>query len=126
VFIPVVFEEQLVPNTFEFALNHIVDHALDLAALDAWFQNDETGASAYDPGVMLNIVLLAYRQGLISSRRIARACEQNVLFMAINSDSRPSFTHIAKFVRHLVDQIQPWFKQVLMICDAQGKKRNTR
>jgi hypothetical protein len=34
VFIPVVFEEQLVPNTFEFALNHIVDHELDLAALD--------------------------------------------------------------------------------------------
>jgi hypothetical protein len=55
VFIPVVFDEQLMPNTFEFALNHSVDHELDLAALAVWFQNDETGASAYDPRVTLSV-----------------------------------------------------------------------
>ena len=68
----------------------------------------------------LKVVLLAYRRGLISSRSIARACEQNVQFMAISGDSRPSDTHIAEFVRNLADQIQPLVKQVLMICDAQG------
>jgi transposase len=119
-FVPVVLEEQILPGTFEFALNHIVDHELDLSALDARFDNDATGASAYDPRVMLKIVLLAYSRGLISSRSIERACEQNVQFMAISGDNRPSYTHIAKFVRQMADSIQPLFKQVLLICDAQG------
>ena len=64
--IPVVLREQIQPGTFEFALDHLVDHELDLSALDARFNNDEVGASAYDPRVMLKIVLLAYSRGLIS------------------------------------------------------------
>ena len=51
--------------------------------------NDEVGASAYDPRVMLNIVLLSYSRGLISSRKIEQACSQNVLFIAISGDSQP-------------------------------------
>lgn len=119
-FIPVVLSEQIQPGTFEFAVDHLVDQELDLSALDARFHNDETGASAYDPRVMLKIVLLAYSRGLISSRKIAQACEHNVLFIAISGDSRPSFTQIAKFVRELGDDIQSLFTQVLMTCDRLG------
>lgn len=90
-FLPVVLAEQIQPGTFEFALDHLVDNELDLTALDARFHNDETGASAYDPRVMLKIVLLAYSRGLVSSRSIERACAQNVLFMAIGGDSQPSY-----------------------------------
>jgi transposase len=118
--LPVVLADQVQPGTFEFALDHLVDHELDLSALDARFRNDETGASAYDPRVMLKIVLLAYSRGLITSRTIARACEQNVLFMAVSGDSQPSYTHIAKFVRELGEQIQPMFTQVLVTCDKLG------
>jgi len=71
--LPVVLSEQIVPGSFAFALNYLVDNELDLSALDARFKNDEVGASAYDPRVMLKIVLLAYSQGLISSRVIAHA-----------------------------------------------------
>ena len=88
--LPVVLAEQVQPGTFEFALLHLVDHELDVSALDARFHNGETGASAYDPRVMLKIVLLAYSRGLISSRRIEQACQQNVLFMAVSGDSQPS------------------------------------
>lgn len=118
--IPVMLHEQIQPGTFEFALDHLVDHELDLSALDARFRNDEVGASAYDPRVMLKIVLLAYSRGLISSRKIEQACEQNVLFMAISGDSHPSFTHIARFVRELGPEVQALFTQVLMICDRSG------
>ena len=68
-----VLSEQIQPGTFEFALDHLVDHKLDLSALGARFSNDQTGASAYDPRVMLKIVLLAYSWGLISSRSIEAA-----------------------------------------------------
>jgi hypothetical protein len=48
--LPVVLADQIVPGTFEFALDHLVDHELDLSGRDARFRNDETGASAYDRG----------------------------------------------------------------------------
>ena len=118
--LPVVLSEQIIPGSFAFALNYLVDHELDLKPLDAQFKNDEVGASAYDPRVMLKIVLLAYSQGLISSRVIEQACARNVQFIAISGDSQPSHTHIAKFVSSLSDPIKPLFSQVLMICDAQG------
>jgi transposase len=119
-FIPVVLDEQIQPGTFEFALQHLVDVELDLTPLDARFRNDATGASAYDPRVMLKIVLLAYSRGLITSRKIAAACEHNVLFMAVSGDARPCYTHIARFVRELGPQIGALFTQVLMTCDRLG------
>jgi transposase len=119
-FIPVVLDEQIQPGTFEFALRHLIDEELDLTPLDAKFRNDQTGASAYDPRVMLKIVLLAYSRGLITSRKIEQACEHNVLFMALSGDARPSYTHIAKFVRELGPQVSSLFTQVLITCDRLG------
>jgi hypothetical protein len=40
--------------------------------------------------------------------------------LTLSGDSQPSYTHIAKFVRELADQIQPLFTQVLLVCDRQG------
>jgi len=45
--LPVVLSEEIIPGSFAFALNHLVDSELDLSALDAKFKNDDTGASAY-------------------------------------------------------------------------------
>ncbi len=115
--LPVILAEQIQPGSFEFALDHLVEHELELSKLDARFDNDETGASAYDPRVMLKIVLLAYSRGLVSSRRIAHACEHNIQFIALSGDARPSYTHIAKFVRELGPQIRELFTQVLITCD---------
>ncbi len=53
--LPVVLPEQIQSGTFEFSLDHLVDHELNLAALDARLNNDETGASAYNPRVMLKV-----------------------------------------------------------------------
>ena len=118
--LPVVLSEQIEPGSFAFALQYLVDHELDLSELDARFKNDEVGASAYDPRVMLKIVLLAYSQSIVSSRAIERTCQRNVQFIAISGDSQPSHAHIAKFVSSLGEQIKPLFAQVLMTCDAQG------
>lgn len=118
--LPVVLSEQILPGSFAFALDYLVDNELDLTAMDAQFKNDAVGASAYDPRVMLKIVLLAYSQGIISSRGIEQACARNVQFIALSGDSQPSHTHIAKFVCSLSEQIKPLFSQVLITCDAQG------
>lgn len=119
-FLPVVLEQQLVPGTFEFALHTLIDAEFDLSALAAKYRNDETGAPAYDPAVMLKIVLLAYSRGMVSSRAIERACAENVLFMAISGDTQPAYTTIAAFVRGLSDEITAIFTEVILICDRQG------
>ncbi|WP_310569928.1 integrase core domain-containing protein [Gemmatimonas sp.] len=45
-FLSVDLARQLLPGTFEHALNHLLDHEVDLAHFDARFKNDATGAPA--------------------------------------------------------------------------------
>ena len=80
--LPVDLSRQLLPGTFEHALSHLLDHELDLRALDERFRNDETGAPAYAPSVLLKVILFAYSRGMVSSRAIEQACRENVVFMA--------------------------------------------
>jgi transposase len=117
--LPVDLKSQLQPGTFEFALNEIVDE-LDLSIFDHRFHNDETGAPAYDPAILLKIVLFAYSRGITSSRQIERACRENVVFMALSADSRPHFTTIAEFVSSMKEEISPLFRNVLMVCAQEG------
>jgi len=118
--IPVDFDRQVIPGSFEHALCHLVDHEIDLAGLEARYRNDSTGAPAFAPNVLLKIVLLGYSRGLVSSRAIAAACRDNVLFMAVSGDSAPHFTTIAGFVAELGDEAARIFARVRMICDRQG------
>lgn len=45
-FIAVDLERQLLPGTFEHALNHLIDHELDLSGFDARYRNDEPARPA--------------------------------------------------------------------------------
>ncbi len=78
-FIPVDFSRQILPGSFEYALCHLIDHEIDLSEIDARFRNDEVGAPAYFPALLLKIVLLAYSRGLVSSRAIESACRHNAV-----------------------------------------------
>lgn len=118
--LPVDLAAQLLPGSFEHALDFLIDTELDVSGIARRYLNDDTGAPAYDPAVMLKIVLLAYSRGIVSSRSIERLCRENVLFMAISGDSAPQFTTVAKFVRELADETEAIFTQVLLICDRQG------
>jgi transposase len=119
-FIALDLERQLLPGTFEHALNHLLDHEIDLSALDARYRNDATGASAYPPATLLKLVLFAYSQGVVSSRAIERLCRDHAVFIALSGDSQPHFTTIAGFIRSLGEEIAKIFAQVLLICDRQG------
>ena len=118
--LPVVLDAQLMAGSFEYALDYLIDHEIDLSGIDKRYVNDQTGAPAYEPAVMLKVVLLAYSRGVVSSRAIERLCRENVLFMAISGDSAPQFTTVAKFVRELGEEVWAIFTQVLLICERQG------
>jgi len=119
-FLAVDLQRQLLPGTLEHALNHLLDHELDLSGFDARFNNDVTGAAAFPPAMLLKVILFAYSQGIVSSRNIERACREHVTFIALSGDSQPHFTTIAGFVSSLGDDIACIFTQILFICDKQG------
>lgn len=119
-FLPVYLDRQLQPGTFEFAINHIIDNELDLSQLETRYHNDEAGAPAYDPRVLLKIVLFAYSRGITSSRDIARCCQENVVFVALSQNSKPHFTTIASFIAGFDTNALHLFREVLLICDEMG------
>ncbi|MDY6896047.1 MAG: hypothetical protein SVO01_11615, partial [Thermotogota bacterium] len=67
--IPIDFTKQIIPRTFEFTLNYLIDNYVNTSIFDNKYNNDETGAPAYDPGIMLKIILfcLFKRNNLIES-----------------------------------------------------------
>jgi transposase len=119
-FLAVDIQRQLLPGTFEHAMNHLIDSELDLSGFDARFNNDVTGAAAYPPAMLLKVILFAYSMGIVSSRGIERACREHVTFIALSGDSQPHFTTIAGFVSSLGNDIARIFTQILFICDKQG------
>ncbi|WP_240623950.1 transposase [Ahniella affigens] len=118
-FLPVVLEDQLAPGSFAHATHHLVD-ALALFGFDSHYRNDLIEATAHAPSKLLKAVLLAYTQGIVSSRAIGRACRDNVLFIAITGDAKPHFTTIADFVSRSRDAISSVFAQVLAILGKEG------
>ena len=119
-FIPVHFDKQILPGTFEYTLHYLIDNEIDLSIFDERYNNDETGAPAYDPAILLKIVLYAYSRGITSSRKIAQCCEENIIFMALSADTRPHFTTIADFISSMSQESIGLFLEVLLICDEMG------
>ena len=71
-------DRQILPGTFEYALRYLVDKELDLDGFHQRYKNDVQGAAAFNPAVLLKIILLAYSRGIISSRRrgeVALQCQ---------------------------------------------------
>ena len=114
--IPVSLQDQLVPGTLEFAIHTLVDERIDTSIFDERYHNDETGRCAYDPKLLLKLVLFGYSRGLISSRNIERACKENVTFMALACGQQPDHSTIATFVSSMKVEIAPLFRDVLLIC----------
>jgi transposase len=119
-FVAVSPAKQIFPGSFEHALTLLIDQDIKLDAFEARFKNDEVGAPAYSPAVLLKIVLLAYSKGIVRSRDIEALCHDNVLFNAISGDSQPHFSTIARFVSSQHAAIVDLFARVLVICDHHG------
>jgi transposase len=118
--LPISLQEQLVPGTLEHTISELVEKHLDLSIFDARYNNDETGASAIHPKILLKVILLAYARGMISSRQIERACQENILFIALSYGYPPDHSTIASFISSMQNEIQTLFCNVLLVCEELG------
>lgn len=114
--IPVSLSSQLMTGTLEFAIDEVIEHHIDVSKLDRRYKNEGTGCRAYNPRMLLKVVLLGYSRGLMSSRDIERACRENVTFQAMTGGWMPDHSTIAAFVSSLTEEVKEIFCQVLLVC----------
>jgi transposase len=117
VMVPISFQDQLEPGTLEYTIHELVEHHVDLSVFNSRYQNDNTGARAINPKLLLKVILFAYSRGIISSRRIERACGENILFMTLGCGYRPDHSTIAHFVSSMQEEIECIFGNILLVCD---------
>jgi transposase len=93
---------------------------LDLSAIAAPYEDELRGAPPFDPAMMTCLLLYAYCVGVYSSRKIARACERNLAFLAIVGDDRPDFRTISDFRKLHLKALAQLFTQVLRLAREAG------
>ena len=96
---------------------------LDLAKIHAPYQDETRGAPPFDPAMMVCLLLSAYCVGVFSSRKIAKACERNLAFLAIVGQERPDFRTISLFRKNHLEAFADVFVQVLRLAKAAGLVR---
>ena len=108
------------------AEDHLVWFVLDVVArvdtsgLHARHPNVGVGRRAYDPDMLLALLVYAYCTGQRSSRQIERLCEVDVAYRVICANLRPDHTTIARFRQdHQAEAVQ-LFTDVLMLCAQCG------
>jgi transposase len=97
----------------------MVRESLDLSAIVKTYIGDR-GFPPYDPIMMTALLLYAYGQGLYASRRIAKACEERVDFMAVTARQCPDFRTISDFRKRHLSALGGLFTQVLKLCQKAG------
>ena len=96
-----------------------VRESLDLSAILEEYE-EERGYPPYHPTMMTALLLYGYCQGVYSSRRIARACEQRVDFMAVTGLQKPGHRTVARFRERHLEGLEGLFRQVLRLCQRAG------
>ena len=117
VMLPISLQDQLVPGTLEHTINELVEKHLDLSVFEARYQNDETGAHAIHPKLLLKVILFAYSRGMISSRQVERACRENILFMALSDGYAPDHSTLAHFISSMQRRSRSSSANILLVCE---------
>ena len=117
--LPPSVHELVPPNHLSHFVRDTVRTDLDLSAILNTYQ-EERGYPPYNPVMMTALLLYAYTQGVFSSRRIARACEERVDFMAVTALQKPDFRTVNEFRRRHLKALGDLFVQVLKLCRRAG------
>jgi transposase len=93
---------------------------LDLTVLRSRYVLGGVGRQAYDPAMLLALLVYGYCQGVRSSRAIERACHTDVAFRVVCAQDVPDHTRIARFRQAHLDLVEDLFAQVLIVCAKAG------
>jgi transposase len=93
---------------------------MDLSAFYGAYRKDGWGRAAFEPAMMVALLLYAYAIGERSSRRIERCCREDVAFRVIAANRLPDHATIARFRARHEQALADTFTQVLALCARAG------
>jgi len=93
---------------------------MNLVAITRTYRADGWGQAAYEPAMMVALLLYAYCLGERSSRRIERLCQRDVAFRVITANQGPDHTTVARFRQTHEIELAKLFTQVLRLCAEAG------
>ncbi len=93
---------------------------MDLRAIYGGYRVDGHGAAAYEPSLMVALLLYAYATQQRSSRAIECHCRQDVAYRVITGNVVPDHATIARFVARHEGALAELFGEVLKLCDQAG------
>src|SRR5919106_2057573 len=97
----------------------VVDR-LDLSNFYASYRSDGWGRAAFDPKMMVALILFAYMVGERSTRAIERLATENAAFRILCANRPPDHSTIARFIARHEDPLKALFDQVVSLCVAVG------
>ncbi len=93
---------------------------IDLSAFYGVYREDGWGRAAFEPAMMVALLLYAYAVGERSSRGIERRCREDVAFRVITANRIPDHATIARFRARHEQALAATFTQVLALCARAG------
>lgn len=100
-----------------------VVESLDLSAFYRAYRANGQGAAAFDPALMVAVLMYAHAVGVRSSRAIERACARDVAFRVLAGNRVPDHATIARFLTRHRAPLKGLFSQVLRLCAQAGMVR---
>jgi transposase len=100
-----------------------VVESLDLSAFYRSYRANGQGAAAFDPALMVAVLVYAHAVGVRSSRAIERHCVRDVAFRVLAGNQVPDHATIARFVTRHCEPLKGLFAQVLRLCHQAGMVR---
>jgi transposase len=117
--LPPDMRDWLPPDHLAWFLIDVVDQ-LDLDEFRRAYREDGHGRAAYDPAVMVALLLYAYCTGVRSSRQIERRCLSDVAFRVLAAGLFPDHVTIARFRRRHAAALAAVFVTSLRLCAEAG------
>ena len=93
---------------------------MDLIGFYERYRRDGWGQAAYEPSMMVSLLLYAYSLGERSSRQIERLCETDIAFRVIAANAKPDHSTINRFRGEHEDALKGIFTSVLRLCSEAG------
>lgn len=116
---PPSLQEWLPEGHLAYFVCDIVDE-MDLSEIYKDYDVSNSGQPAYEPSMMVKLLLYAYCVGVPSSRKIEKKTYEDIGFRVLTADQHPDHDTIAEFRKRHLKRLAGLFVQVLMLCRKAG------